>query len=528
MVFHGLRNYDGHLLIKELANFVDKLSDIFIIPNTIEKFTAIYTKEFCFIDSSQHLPGSLETLVKDLKDKGTQHFKHLADEYPNEEIRASLYKKGLYPYEYVSSFERFDDPIPERADFKNSLNNTIPSEEEYNDLLQTCNLLNIQTVGELHDHYVSLDVILLADLITSYRAMGLNEYKLDPLHYSTAPAFSYDAMLKFTKAEPELLQDPDMYLFIENGIRGGMSVIPHRLASANNEFLKDYDDGKEQTSIFYTDCANLYGHAMMQPLPYSNFEWLTDKEIQNLNVKDYNANEDEGMILEVDIQYPQHLHDLHADYPLAPEQLVIKKEMLSQHSKDFLAEAKLTHSRQSRLAPNLYDKQKYIVHIKNLQLYLSLGLVLTKVHRGIKFVQKAWLKPYIDFNTEKRRSATSKQEKNFFKLLINAIFGKMMENVRRYKNVRLISNGRQHALYTNKPQFKRFQIINDDLVVCELIKPEATLDKAIYCGLSILDLSKHRMFDFHYNCILKNFPGSKLCFTDTGIVTSEKLLLCAI
>ena len=151
--------------------------------------------------------------------------------------------------------------------------------------------------------------------------------------------------------------------------------------------------------------------------------------------------------------------------------------MLSQHSKDFLTEAKLTHTKQSRLAPNLYDKQKYIVHIKNLQLYLSLGLVLTKVHRGIKFNQKAWLKPYIEFNTEKRRSATSKQEKNFFKLLINAIFGKMMENVRRYRNVRLISNGRQHALYSNKPQFKRFEIVTDDLVICELIKPEANSNK---------------------------------------------------
>ena len=325
VVFHGLRNYDGHLLIKELGNFVNKLSDVYIIPNTIEKFTAIYTKEFCFIDSSQHLLGSLETLVKDLKDKGTQHFKHLIDEYPDEVIRESLYKKGLYPYEYVSSFNQFEDLIPERTAFKNSLNNTMPSEEEYNDLLHTCSLLEIETVGELHDHYVALDVILLADVMTNYRTMGLEEYKLDPLHYGTAPAFSYDAMLKFTKATPELLLDPDMYLFMENGIRGGMSVIPHRLATANNEFLKDYDDDKEQTSIFYTDCSNLYGHAMSQPLPYSNFEWLTDDEIRNLNVTDYNADKNEGMILEVDLHYPQHLHTLHADYPLAPEQLLIKK-----------------------------------------------------------------------------------------------------------------------------------------------------------------------------------------------------------
>ena len=142
-------------------------------------------------------------------------------------------------------------------------------------------------------------------------------------------------------------------------------------------------------------------------------------------------------------------------------------------------------------------------------------MILTRIHRAISFKQRSWLKPYIDFNTEKRRQATSEHEKNFFKLLINAIFGKMMENVRRYKNVRLIENERQHTFYSSKPQFKQFQIISDNLVTVELLKPEITLNKAIYCGLSILDLSKYRMFDFHYNYIKKHFKDSKLCFTDT-------------
>lgn len=518
MVFHGLRAYDGHLIIKELANFVDKPTEIQVIPHTIEKYTAIYTKKFCFIDSCQHLLGSLGELVKDLKDKGTQHFNNLIQEFPNEEIRKLLFKKGLYCYDYVSSFERFNDPIPIRSHFKNTLTGTTPSKAEYDDLLQTCKQLNITTVGELHDHYVKLDVILLADVISAYRAMAISEYKLDPLHYGTAPALSYDAMLKYTKAKPELIHDPDIYLFMENGIRGGMSVIPHRHATANNEFLSDFDETKAPTSIFYTDCSNLYGYAMSQPLPYSNFNWLSDEEVQNLDVMSYNADEDEAMILQVDLHYPQHLHDKHKDYPLAPEHLSIEKDMLSPHAKAFFDANKLSYTKQTRLAPNLYDKRNYIVHIKNLQLYLSLGLVLTKVHRGVKFQQRAWLKPYIDLNTEKRRQATSKQEQNFFKLLINAIFGKMMENVRRHKNIRLITQERQHALYVNKPQFKRFQIINEKLVIAELIKPEVTLNKAIYCGLSILDISKHRMFDFHYNCIMKNFPDAKLCFTDTGKV----------
>ena len=515
VVFHGLRNYDGHFIIKALAKFVDNLSDLHVLPHTIEKFTSIYTKEFTFIDSCQHLTGSLSKLVDDLRNKGLDNFQHLISEYPDPEIRRNLFKKGLYPYNYVSSFERFNESIPQLKDFQNDITDTTPSVESYNELKETCRQLNITTIGELHDHYVKLDTILLADVIENYRTMALNEYKLDPLHYGTAPAFSYDAMLKYTKAKPELLHDPDMYLFMERGIRGGMSVISHRHAVANNKYLKNYDETQPKTSILYTDCCNLYGYAMSQPLPYSNFRWLIDNEIENLDVINYDADKDEGMILEVDLHYPQQLHDSHADYPLAPEELTITRDMLSTHTQDFLTTHDLKYHKQTRLAPNLCDKEKYIVHIKSLQQYLSLGLVLKRIHRVIAFHQRPWLKPYIDFNTEKRQKATSDQEKDFFKLLINCIFGKMMENVRRYKNIRLITNGRQHTLYTSKPQFKHFQIITEDLVTVELIKPEITLNKAIYCGMSILDISKHRMYDFHYNCIRKNFPDAKLCFTDT-------------
>ena len=527
VIFHGLRNYDGHLIIKGLANavrspgscdkgkFVNKLSDIRVLPHTIEKFTSISTKEFTFIDSCQHLTGSLSKLVDDLRNKGLNNFKHLISEYPDPEIRRNLFKKGLYPYNYVSSFERFNEPIPPLKDFQNDITDTTPSVESYNELKETCCQLNISTIGELHDHYVKLDTILLADVIANYRSMALNEYKLDPLHYGTAPSFSYDAMLKYTKAKPELLHDPDMYLFMERGIRGGISVVSHRLATANNKYLKDYDETKPKTSLFYTDCCNLYGYAMSQPLPYSDFRWLTEEEIDNLDVENYDAEKDEGMILEVDLHYPQHLHDSHSDYPLAPEKLTITQDMLSRHTQDFISTHGVKYHKQSRLAPNLCDKQKYIVHIKSLQQYISLGLVLKRIHRVISFHQRAWLKPYIDFNTEKRQKATSDHEKDFFKLLINSIFGKMMENVRQYKDVRLITNGRQHRLYTSKPQFKKFQIISDDLVTVELIKPEIKLNKAIYCGMSILDISKHRMYDFHYNYIKKNFPDAKLCFTDT-------------
>lgn len=515
IVFHGLKNYDSHLLIRSLLKFADSPSDVYVIPNTIEKFTSIYTPEFIFLDSNQHLSSSLEMLTQNLFKKGAHCFHHLIDEFPDPNVHKHLFKKGLYPYSYASSHASFNEPIPERRDFRNDLTNSLPTEDEYQELLNMCEKLGIETLGDLHDHYVKLDVILLADIITDYRSMGMREYKLEVLYYGTAPSFSYDAMLKHTKAKPALLDDCEMYLFLERGIRGGISVISHRLATANNKFISDFEETNEHTSLFYTDCSNLYGFAMQQLLPYDNFTWLTDKEIRDLDVEKFDVEGKMGLILEVDLEYPHHIHDSHADYPVAPDMLEISSAQISDYSKQFLNSHNITFSKQKRLAPNLYDKEKYIVHIKNLQLYLSLGLVLKKIHRGIQFSQKAWLKPYIDFNTQKRQNAVSTHEKNFFKLLINSIFGKMMENVRKHKNVKFISNGRQHALYTNKPQFKRFEILSEDVVAVELIKSKIVLNKAIYCGFTILDLSKHRMFDFHYNIMKKEFKNIKLCFTDT-------------
>ena len=504
--FHNLRNYDGHIILRPLAKFVDDLAEIRVIPNTLEKYTNIETSQFKFIDTLQHMSSSLDKLVDSLAKRGIGSFSHLREEFPTEDptLLPLLVKKGLYPYSYVDSFDRFEDSIPGIEQFTNDLTEIAPSVDEYARLTSICEKLGLETVGDLHDHYVKTDVILLADVLSNYRQMGLIEYGLDPLHYATAPAFSYDAMLKMTKAEPELLHDIDMYMFLENGVRGGISTIPHRLAV-------DEDNSK----IFYTDCCNLYGYSMSQKLPYADFEWLEDEEIAVLDVCKFDADDDTGLILEVDLEYPQHLHDLHQDYPLAPENLLITEDMLSPHAKQYLEKNDLTFRDTKRLTPNLHNKSRYTIHIKNLQLYMSLGLKLITIHKVLRFTQKAWLKPYILFNTEKRRVALSDFEKDFFKLLINSIFGKMMENVRRYMSVRMITCGRQHVFYTSKPQFTRFQIVSEDLVAAEMTKVEVQLNKAIYAGFSILELSKHRMYDFHYNVMMKAHPEATMCFTDT-------------
>ena len=140
----------------------------------------------------------------------------------------------------------------------------------------------------------------------------MKTYGLDPMHYYTTPGFTWDAMLKYTKVELQLLDDIDMVLFIEKGIRGGISQCSNRHAKANNPYMKpeNFKENEDINYIMYFDINNLYGWAMMHPLPYGDFEWVKEEDIKNT---DFFVNDDspEGYILEVDLEYPVNLHDQH-------------------------------------------------------------------------------------------------------------------------------------------------------------------------------------------------------------------------
>jgi hypothetical protein len=283
-----------------------------------------------------------------------------------------------------------------------------------------------------------------------------------------------------------------MYAFFEEGIRGGVSVIGHRYAQANNKYLENYDETKPSKYIIDNDVNNLYGTAMPEKLPCSGFEWMTREELDHLDVSSIGGNM--GCALKVDLEYPKELHDLHNAYPLAPEGLAVDDDMLS----DYARNLETTNVKVEKLIPNLKDKTRYIVHYKNLQLYMKLGLKLTKIHRGIKFYQAAWMKKYIDFNTEMRKLATSAFEKDLFKLLNNAVFGKTMENLRMYREVKLVTNARKQSKLVANPRFKAVRIFEENLAGIHMTRKSVCLAKPIYTGFSILDISKTYMYEFHY------------------------------
>ena len=508
--FHNLAGYDSHLFIKKL-NVTE--GNIDCIPNNEEKYISfsktIKTREYTnkrgeiknkkfkivFKDSMKFMLSSVEALVNNLSE---DDFKNLEKYFIPEEIKL-LKQKGFYPYEYMDNIEKLKDtkPPPQKA-FYSKLTGKGINNYNYNHVLEVWKTCKIKKLKEYHEVYNKTDVLLLADVFEKFRDLCLKNYGLDPAHYYTAPGLAWDAMLKMTKINLELLSDVDKLLMIEKGIRGGISIISNRYGKANNKYMKDFYEKELSKYLMYLDANNLYGWAMSQKLPIHSFEWMTDKEIKNLfKVQVVQFWERTPCILEVDLTYPEELHDLHNDYPLCPERVECDKGV-------------------KKLIPNLRDKNNYVVHYKTLMQYLNLGMELKKIHRGIKFVECDFLKPYIDMNTNLRTQAKNNFEKDFFKLMNNSVFGKTMENIRNRVNIKLTTTGEQFKKLTAKPNYESRKIFNENLVSVHMKKTSLTMNKPVYLGMSILDLSKTLMFDFHYKYIIPKYGNkAKLLFTDT-------------
>ena len=526
VIFHNLRGYDSHFIMQQIGKIAKKHAyknkrgeechmNINCIPNNMEKYLAFMLgNHLVFLDSLQFMNSSLDNLIKNLPDEA---FKYTKQEFEKEQFNL-MKQKGIYPYDHMDSFDRFNETkLPVQQDFYSILNNEHISDEQYKHAQNVWNTFDLKTMGDYHDLYLKSDILLLADVFENFRKTCLQYYKLDPCHYFTSPGLSWDAMLKMTDIKLELMVDIDMFQFIEKGMRGGISYIANRYGKANNKYMKNYDEKTPSKYIMFLDANNLYGWAMSQYLPTGNFKWLSQNQIEKTNLGKYTENSKKGLILEVDLEYPQELHDLHNDYPLGAEKIKVAKDMLSDYCKKIADKFNISSGLVHKLIPTLNDKEKYILHYRNLQSYLSLGLKLKKIHRVLEFNQSPWLKQYIDFNTQKRTHAKNGFEKDFFKLMNNSV-----ENIRKRVDVRLVTSKEKLLKLASKPTYVSSKIFNENLVAVHKIKETLTMNRPAYIGMCILDLSKTLMYDFHYNYIKHKYGNkAKLLFTDTDSLTYE-------
>src|SRR5215468_1779192 len=268
------------------------------------------------------------------------------------------------------------------------------------------------------------------------------------------------------------------------------------LSEANNKYMEEYDDSQPSKYLFYIDANNLYGWAMSKPLPYDKLEWVED--LDTIKIMELKEDDKIGYILEVDLEYPDELHDEHNEFPFCPENIIPPG------------------GRDKKLCGTFYNKQKYVIHYMALQQALYHGVKLVKIHRAVQFRQEAWLKPFIDLNTEMRGGARSEFERGFYKLMANSIYGKTMENVRRRIDIRISREGRQLEKLMAKPNFEDRTKFGRNLVAVHMKKIEILFDKPIYLGLTVLDLSKTHMYAFHYDVMRPFYEHNvQILYTDT-------------
>ncbi|XP_057290807.1 uncharacterized protein LOC130613487 [Hydractinia symbiolongicarpus] len=357
---------------------------------------------------------------------------------------------------------------------------------------------NNVTMGDYHDIYLTIDVLLLAGVFETFRGVCLDNYSLDPAHFYSANGLAWKAALKFTGIRLELLTDPDMLPMFEKGIRGGITQAVHRYAKANNKYMGDqYDSEVEFSYLQYLDANNLYGWTMRQDLPTDGFKSVSNVEaFTERRIGKFVEDNKHGYILEVDTDYPEGLHDKHNELPFLPERRTVHKV--------------------EKLVLNLENKRKYVVHIRALHEAIKHGLELKQVRRVIRFNKKAWLKGYINHNTRLRTAAKNEFAKDFYKLMNLSVFGKTMENIRNHCNIQLVTKEKKYTKLVRKPNFKGVNRFSKHLLGVEMGKTKVKMNKPVYVGQAILDMSKMVMYEFHYDYMQPKY-GSKLqlCYMDT-------------
>ena len=507
-MFHNLSGYDTHQFIRELGahtsdveviakNKEDYISfsikvpvDSFIDKNGEEKDKLI---ELRFIDSFEFMSSSLDSLTKNLVRGGKKLFGF--EDYS--ELQYDLLtRKGVYPYEYVNSWDQFNETqLPPISAFYSNLNMSSISKEDYQHAQRVWKEFGIRDLEDYHDLYLRTDVVLLANMFKAFRDTCLRHYTLDPAHFYTSPGLAWRACLKCTGIKLELLTNPDMLLMFEWGIRSGITQVVRKYASANNKYMGNrFNPNEDTTYLQYLDANNLYGWAMSQPLPTGGCKWV---DVNHNEISELATRTDKGYLLQADVSYPKELHNQHNDLPFMSERMEIN-----------LVE---------KLVPNLRDKKNYVIHIQALNQALQHGLRLDRIHRAIEYDQSPWLKTYIDFNTQLRTAAANDFEKDFFKLMNYSVFGKTMENIRKHRNIKLVMTEEKYLCTVMKRNFKSGVLFGENLMGCEMGKIKVVMNKPVYLGQVILGLSKIVMYEFHYDYMVPKygFEKLKLCYMNT-------------
>ena len=323
---------------------------------------------------------------------------------------------------------------------------------------------------------------MLACVFENFIKVSVNEFDINPLHCVSLFGYTWQCGLKYTRINLQTLQDKDMILFLEIKIRGGViSVMGDRCINSD-----------ENKKILYADANNLYGHSMSQPLPFDEIEFDQNVTLEDiLNTPD---DSDIGFFIEVDLKNPDNIKEKTKNFPFAP----VNKKIIPDKFNIYMKEIRPDTSTQTKkLICDWSDKKNYLIRYRMLKVYVRHGMIVDKVHEKKSFRQSKCLEKYINFNTQKRKKAVNDFEKDFYKLLNNAFYGKTMENVRNRLKIKIIYKGevREIIKQQSKLTFKGIQELYENCDSYTFKQKEVFMDKPIYLGFTVLEISKLIMYE---------------------------------
>ena len=483
--FHNFSGYDCHLIFEELlTEATNQIYNPTIIPKSLENYVSVQVGCLRFLDSYRLLSSSLDKLVKSLDNFPIMKLEGMSDD---------LFKKKLpYPYEYLN-LDNFQEPLNlTKEDYWSTLTQSYPSDDDIKRTQELIDKNKITNRRELTMLYLKMDVPQLADVFENFVESSTREYKINPLYSYSLPGYTWKAGLKLTDIKLDFIKDKNLLQLLENNIRGGIS-------SVMGDRHVQFDENKQ---ILYIDANNLYGWAMSHYLPTGEFKTLQlpENSSQDQLVEDLLQIPDDneyGYFIECDLEYPAEIREKTKNFPFCPYQTKADPDLFSAYMNNV---NQPNYKPTPKLMCDVTNKSKYMIHYRMFKFYLNQGMKVPKIHTIYKFKQSPWLGKYIDHNTQKRTVANTNFEKDLYKLMNNAFFGKTMENVRDRTNLDFIDHSQidQIIKRQSKLSFKGIVDHYSKFSVYKFDKEKTVFDKPIYLGFTVLKLSKLLMYEFYY------------------------------
>lgn len=515
VIFHNLSQCDTKLLIEEFTNYTNESnSEIHIKKMKDDSIMAfnvllINSLQLRFMKSSLFIDSDLFILADNLDEN---EFKVTKSNFKNISVYTNpVKKKRILPYKLFSLEHNFFHPeIPQMSSFCNSITNEAITKDDYAQVQVIWTYFNIRNIGGYLDLHLKSNVTVLSDVFECYRSICNELYTLDLMHYISIEELAFDAMLKETRISLDDISDIKIIEFLQKGLRGTITQCSPTHHKANNKYMSSYDPNIESKFLIHIRANNLINWALSQKLPYDDFEWFNVESIPNFDVRELDEHSHRGYIFEVDLEYPENLHQFHRDFPVCPDHITPKKSKIPKLQSNFLC------------------KTKYIIHLRVLKQYLNLGLNLIRIHRVLTFRQNNWLKPFVERNSiYNQPNENINFRKNILHSINIAIYNKLMENNERNHSFHVISNKASSSKLEVEniiamPNYHKCIIISKNCVAIERELFYQVYNKPIYIQFTLRELLSSQMYYFHYNVMKEKYKNHlSLLFADINSIIYE-------